>query len=111
MYYSHGDTVIYRSTEQRLGQPPRGRQAPRRRREPVPEASLSDRIARLEARIAELEEELAVGRMGGGRRPTAPLVGETGARNMPQVPESIKVSLHAGNGAHATVGQVRVEHD
>jgi len=113
VYSNHGDTVIYRSTEQRNSPSPRQRRPVQPRREQAPEASFSDRLARLEARVGELEAALAGPRAAGSGRPGRP---EPEPKSeaptvRPLEPEGVRVSMHAGNGVHATVGQIRVEHE
>lgn len=108
MYYTHGDTVIFRSDRpERTPQRPRQR-APEREREerpvePSTRQVLLNRVSALEERIARLEAELEEARQA----PPRPERQSSGPRVAPSGGQ-VKVSLHADGGTQATVGQVRM---
>lgn len=108
MFYTHGDTVVFRSDrpDRQERTQPRARQREREPRpaEPSLEQRLAERVAQLEERLARLEAELAEAREAGDR--PAPRRAGGGARKG-QAGE-VKVSLHAEGGAQASVGQVRM---
>lgn len=107
MYYSDGETLIFRSDQQRRPPP---RQAPREpQRATAPDWNqLVARMSKLEERLSQLEQRLAAAQ-------SAPP-----ARRRAQEPEDlpttiaasdIRVSLHADGGAMATVGPIKIEHE
>jgi len=106
MYYTHGDTVVFRSTRPervapRFDQRLRGPERESRRVERSAD-TLLERIERLEARVAELEAELRSARRHAAR-------GAPGAGEQPA--GEVRVSVHAEGGTHATVGPVRFIHN
>lgn len=106
MYYTHGDTVVFRSNRPervtpRFDQRSRGPERESRRVE-RPADTLLERLEKLEARVAELEAELKAARRHPSRAASGP--GE-------QPAGEVRVSLHAEGGTHATVGPVRFIHD
>lgn len=118
MYYTHGDTVVYRSDRpeksDRKERPRRSRdlggepeQEPRRFEcQPAVEQVLAERVQQLEERLARLEAELEEARQYSARQ--APRQGGVIPVQAPGQRGQVKVSLHAEGGAQATVGQVRM---
>lgn len=108
MYYTHGDTVIYRSdtpkrNPQRFEQRERPAEKEPRPAEPSTRQVLTARIYQLEERLARLEADLEEARQASvqpaPRKGGGPRQGQGG---------EVKVSLHAEGGTQATVGQVRM---
>ncbi|MFZ5814480.1 MAG: hypothetical protein ACOY93_04175 [Bacillota bacterium] len=108
MYYTHGDTVIFRSD--RLERPPERRRRERdpgvRPSKPSPEQVLTARILQLEERLARLEAELEQARQAPPPRQGGQTRGRSGKGE-----QAVRVSLHAQGGAQATVGEVRLLQD
>lgn len=123
MYYTHGDTVIFRSDRPERT-PPHTRKRARereaeervqepRRSQPSVEQVLAMRVSELEERLARIEAELQAAREVEVARPAPPTPrqGGGGRQRQGQAPGEVKVSLHAEGGAQATVGQVRMRND
>lgn len=106
MYYSDGETLIFRSDQQR--RPPTRQAARGPQRATAPDWNqLVARMSKLEERLSLLEQRLAMAQ-------SAPSP-ERRAKEPEEIPTpvaagNVRVSLHAEGGAVATVGPVKVEH-
>lgn len=116
MYYTNGDTLVFRADSRTEWSPSRRRErAPGldqvrepRRAERSAEHPLADRVAQLEARLERLEADLAEARQAQAVQATSPSPSRGGRRSRSNPGNEVKVSLHAEDGAQATVGQVRM---
>lgn len=111
MYYTHGDTVIYRSdrperTPQRPWQRAPEREREARPAEPSTRQLLMRRVSALEERLTRLEAELEEARQASAR--PAQRQGQSNGPRLAPGGGEVKVSLHAEGGTQATVGQVRM---
>lgn len=111
MYYSHGDTVIFRSDRsQRPFVPSRERERGQGHRPSAPplEIVLADRVAQLEARLSQLETALTAAREAQAAAATTAAARPGSKKGGGKGPSEVRVSLQADGGAQATVGQVRM---
>lgn len=103
MYYSHGDTVIFRSDRPQRPFVP-SRERGQRPSAPPLEIVLADRVAQLEARLSQLEASLTEARQAQAQAPSRSAPKKGGSKG----PGEVRVSLQADGGSQATVGQVRM---
>lgn len=107
MYYSDGETLVFRSDQQRR---PPARQAPREpQRAVAPDWNqLVARMSKLEERIGQLEQLLAAAQSAPtpGRRAKEPEAVPTAITG-----SDVRVSLHAAGGTMAAVGPVKVQQE
>lgn len=118
MSYTHGDTVIFRSDRperslprSRLREPERDREREPRHAQPRAEQIWETRLSVLEERLARLEAELAEAREAARHQPDPPVARSGGSKGKKGQAGGVKVSLHAEGGAQATVGEVRMRSD